>query len=78
MEVPLTRTEFDLLDLLTRSPRRTFSRVELLAAVWGNPTGERHVIEVHIAKLRMKIGESASRPRHIRTIRGVGYRFDPD
>ena len=75
--VELTKIEFDVLDLLSASPRRTFTREQLLARVWGDWYGDDHVLEVHIGKLRKKLGESALEPRHIRTLRGVGYRFEP-
>ena len=77
-ELVLTKIEFDLLDLLSGSPRRTFTREQLLRMVWGDGWfGDDHVIDVHLGNLRKKLGESASQPRHIRTMRGVGYRFDP-
>jgi DNA-binding response OmpR family regulator len=75
--VDLTKIEFDILDLLSSSPRRTFTREQLLQHVWGDWFGDDHVIEVHMGKLRRKIGETAAEPRHIRTLRGVGYRFEP-
>jgi DNA-binding response OmpR family regulator len=75
--VELTKIEFDILDLLSSSPRRTFTREQLLQHVWGDWFGDDHVIEVHMGKLRRKIGETAAEPRHIRTLRGVGYRFEP-
>ena len=76
--VDLTRIEFDLLDTLARAPRRAFSRRALLARVWGEDWfGDDHVVDVHLANLRRKIGEPASSPKHIKTVRGVGYRFDP-
>jgi DNA-binding response OmpR family regulator len=75
--VELTKIEFDILDLLSGSPRRTFTREQLLATVWGDWFGDDHVIEVHVGKLRRKLGETAAHPRHIRTLRGVGYRFEP-
>jgi DNA-binding response OmpR family regulator len=76
--VDLTKIEFDLLDLLSSSPRRTFTRNQLLEAVWGdNWFGDDHIIDVHVGNLRRKLGESASSPRHVRTVRGVGYRFEP-
>jgi DNA-binding response OmpR family regulator len=76
-EVELTKIEFDILELLSSSPRRTFTREQLLEHVWGDWFGDDHVIEVHMGKLRRKLGETASEPRHIRTLRGVGYRFEP-
>ena len=74
----LTKIEFDLIDLLSSSPRRTFTRGQLLEDVWGdNWYGDDHIIDVHVGNLRRKLGESASAPRYIRTVRGVGYRFEP-
>ncbi|GAA3338447.1 response regulator transcription factor [Amorphoplanes nipponensis] len=74
----LTKIEFGLLDLLSSAPRRTFTRNQLLEDVWGdNWYGDDHIIDVHVGNLRKKLGESASSPRHIRTLRGVGYRFEP-
>jgi DNA-binding response OmpR family regulator len=73
----LTKIEFGILDLLSSSPRRTFTRNQLLEDVWGDVFGDDHVIDVHVGNLRRKLGESASRQRHIRTLRGVGYRFEP-
>ena len=76
--IDLTRIEFDLLDTLARAPRRAFSRRALLAQVWGEDWfGDDHVVDVHLANLRRKLGEPANNPRHIKTVRGVGYRFDP-
>jgi len=74
----LTKIEFDLLDLLSSAPRRTFTRLQVLDQVWGdNFFGDDHIIDVHVGNLRRKLGETASAPRHIRTLRGVGYRFEP-
>lgn len=74
----LTKIEFGILDLLSSSPRRTFTRSQLLRDVWGDEWGgDDHVIDVHVGNLRRKLGESASAPRYIRTLRGVGYRFEP-
>jgi DNA-binding response OmpR family regulator len=76
--VELTKIEFDILDLLSGSPRRTFERGQLMNEVWGSEwVGDDHVIDVHLANLRRKLGESASAQRHIHTVRGVGYRFEP-
>jgi DNA-binding response OmpR family regulator len=75
--VELTKLEFDLLSTLARNPRRTFTRTQLLHSVWGDDWyGDDHVIDVHVGNLRRKLGESASTPRHVRTVRGVGYRFE--
>jgi DNA-binding response OmpR family regulator len=76
--VELTKIEFDILDLLSGSPRQTLTRRQVLEQVWGGSWfGDAHLIDVHVGNLRKKLGESATTPRHIRTVRGVGYRFDP-
>jgi DNA-binding response OmpR family regulator len=76
--VDLTRIEFDLLDVLSSAPRRALGRRTLLERVWGNDWfGDDHVVDVHLANLRRKIGEPATHPRNIKTVRGIGYRFDP-
>ncbi len=75
-EVELTRIEFDLLDALTERPRLTYQRATLLERVWGpNWFGDSHVVEVHMANLRNKLGDDPKRPRFIKTVRGIGYRM---
>ena len=72
--VPLTRTEFDLLATLAGRPRAAFTRRQLLDAAWGEGWyGDEHVVDVHVAHLRDKLGDDAVTPRYIRTVRGVGY-----
>ena len=72
--VPLTRTEFDLLATLAARPRAAFTRRQLLDAAWGEGWyGDEHVVDVHVAHLRDKLGDDAVSPRYIRTVRGVGY-----
>jgi DNA-binding response OmpR family regulator len=74
--VELTRTEFDVLDTLSAHPRVVFSRRQLLHHVWsGEWYGDDHVIDVHMGNLRRKLGDDATHPRYIRTVRGVGYRM---
>jgi DNA-binding response OmpR family regulator len=74
--VELTRTEFDLLDTLSAQPRVAFSRRQLLEHVWGGDWyGDDHVIDVHVGNLRRKLGDDATQPHYIRTVRGVGYRM---
>jgi DNA-binding response OmpR family regulator len=76
--VDLTRTEYGLLDTLTDQPRRVFSRQELRELVWGDSQwGDDHIVDVHIANLRKKLGHADAAGSPIRTVRGVGYRFDP-
>lgn len=70
-EIQLPKKEFELIELLASRPGKVFTRDQILGSVWGNETivGER-TIDVHIRKLREKLGES-----YIRTIKGVGYTF---
>lgn len=73
--VDLTKIEFDLLITLAGRPTMVFSRQMLLDQVWGDDWyGDDHVVDVHIANLRKKI--DANGTKHIRTVRGVGYRLD--
>lgn len=71
-EISLPRKEFELLNLLISKPGRVFKREEILSKVWGNDTivGDR-TIDVHIRKLREKIGDD-----YFKTIKGIGYKFD--
>jgi DNA-binding response OmpR family regulator len=72
--VLLTRTEFDLLATLAVRPRAALTRRQLLDAAWGEGWyGDEHVVDVHVAHLRDKLGDPAAEPRYIRTLRGVGY-----
>lgn len=72
--VEVTRTEFDILATLAARPRMAFSRRQILDEVWGPGWyGDEHVIDVHVAHLRTKLGDNATEPRFIRTVRGVGY-----
>jgi len=76
--VHTTRKEFELLHLLACHPGRTFSRAELLEEVWGYAwTGATDTVTVHVRRLRAKIEPDPSSPRHLVTVHGVGYRFDP-
>ena len=74
--VALTRTEFDLLAALAEQPRLAFSRRQLIEHVWGQTwVGDEHLVDVHIAHLRRKLGDDATEGRFVRTVRGVGYRM---
>jgi DNA-binding response OmpR family regulator len=76
-ELELTRTEFDLLSELMRTPARVWSREALLRTVWGTEwASDTHLVEVHIGNLRRKLGEKSNGVRFIRTVRGVGYRME--
>jgi DNA-binding response OmpR family regulator len=77
--VELTRIEFDLLDALSERPRVALSRAQLLERVWGPSWfGDDHVVDVHMSKLRQKLGDDPRSPRYLRTVRGVGYRLDAE
>ena len=75
--VAMTAKEFDLLAHLMRNPRRAYRRQELLEEVWGFSFGDVSTVTVHVRRLREKIESDPSRPRHVRTVWGVGYRFEP-
>ena len=76
--VTLTRVEFDLLATLYRTPRRVYTPTQLLQAAWATDwIGDERSAEVYISRLRKKLGESGKSPRFIRTVRGVGYSYQP-
>ena len=74
--VGLTRIEFDLLASLAAHPQLVLSRQQLVEMVWDTHwTGDEHLIDVHIGRIRKKLGDEASNPRFIYTVRGIGYRM---
>lgn len=74
----LTAREFDLLLHFARHPGRVFSREQLVSAVWGSDfDGDDGTVTVHVRRLRSKVERDASNPAHLKTVWGVGYRFDP-
>ena len=74
--VELTVKEFDLLALFARNPGRAYSRADLLNLVWGYRfEGYEHTVNSHINRLRAKIEEDPGRPRYLKTVWGIGYRF---
>lgn len=76
--IKLTRTEFDLLTHLASTPRRVISRDQLIESVWGlDWYSDGHLLDVHIGNLRHKLGETGRAQRFIETVRGVGFRFNP-
>ena len=74
----LTVKEFDLLVFLASNPRLVFSRAQLMDRVWGYEAAfDTGTVTVHIRRLREKIEDDPSHPRHVETVWGVGYRFSP-
>ncbi len=75
-EIHLTKTEFRLLVELASNPGRVFSREVLLEKVWGyGYFGDGRLVDVHIRRLRTKIEADAANPRHVVTVRGLGYKL---
>lgn len=70
-EIYLARKEFNLLYLLMSIPGKVFSREEIIAKVWNETIVGDRTIDVHVRKIREKIGS-----QHIKTIKGIGYKFD--
>ena len=74
--IGLTLKEFDLLELLLRNPGRVLTRQQLIDRVWGpRQVGDMRTLDVHIKRLRTKIEPDPAVPRHLTTVRGVGYKF---
>jgi two-component system response regulator RegX3 len=78
-EVPLPLKEFELLEVLLRNAGRVLTRMQLIDRVWGaDYVGDTKTLDVHIKRLRAKIEPAPSAPRFIITVRGLGYKFEPD
>jgi len=77
--VALTPKEFDLLATLAGSPRQVLSRAQLLDQVWGSSPDwqDPATVTVHVRRVRQKVEACPERPRHLTTVWGVGYRFEP-
>ncbi len=77
-QIELTAREFDMFYLLARHPKQVFTRDQLLERVWG---GAEYIdpgtVTVHVRRLREKIESDPSKPRHLLTVWGVGYKFEP-
>ena len=77
-ELELTSREFDLLAFFVAHPDRVHSREQLMEAVWGSRYfGTTRTVDNFVARLRAHIGDDAESPRHLETVRGIGYRFNP-
>lgn len=78
-KVDLTLKEFELLDILIKNKGKILTRDTLLDKIWGYEyIGETRTVDVHIRYIRKKIEEDGKNPKFIETIRGVGYRFNPN
>jgi DNA-binding response OmpR family regulator len=76
VEVHCTRTEFRLLCELAANPGKVLSREQLLDRVWGyDYFGDGRLVDVHVRRLRTKIEQDPANPRHILTVRGMGYKL---
>jgi DNA-binding response OmpR family regulator len=78
--IPLTAVEFRLLTTLLEADGRVLTRDQLLDAVYGNDQADvlDRTIDVHIGRLRDKLGDDADQPRYVATVRGIGYRAAPE
>jgi two-component system response regulator RegX3 len=75
--VPLPLKEFDLLELLLRNVGRVLTRGQLIDRVWGaDYVGDTKTLDVHVKRLRAKIEPDPTSPRHVVTVRGLGYKFE--
>jgi len=78
-EVELTPTEYSLLKMFMENPGKALKRDEMLNTVWGEDYfGDTKTLDVHIRRLREKIEDNPSEPRHIKTVWGSGYRWQPE
>ncbi|SNY55290.1 response regulator transcription factor [Paractinoplanes atraurantiacus] len=76
-EVRVTRTEFRLLCELADHPGQVLSRQQLLQRVWEYEVGDERLVDVHVGRLRHKIEDVPGAPRHLVTVRGLGYKLQP-
>ncbi|MBO0875562.1 MAG: response regulator transcription factor, partial [Pseudonocardia sp.] len=76
-DVPLPLKEFDLLEYLLRNVGRVLTRGQLIDRVWGaDYVGDTKTLDVHVKRLRSKIESDPSTPKHLVTVRGLGYKFE--
>ena len=77
-EITITHKEYDLLYFLASNPENVFSKEQIYDKIWGEDTyGELKTVAVHINRLREKIEKKPSKPEHLQTVWGSGYRFMP-
>jgi two-component system, OmpR family, response regulator RegX3 len=76
--VQLPLKEFDLLEFLLRNSGRVLTRMQLIDRIWGSDyVGDTKTLDVHVKRLRAKVEPDPASPRHIVTVRGLGYKFEP-
>jgi two-component system, OmpR family, response regulator RegX3 len=76
--VALPLKEFELLELLLRNTGRVLTRHQLIDRVWGSDyVGDTKTLDVHVKRLRSKVEADPGAPRHLVTVRGLGYKFEP-
>ncbi len=76
--VPMPLKEFELLEFLLRNAGRVLTRGQLIDRIWGSDyVGDTKTLDVHVKRLRAKIEPSPSAPKHLLTVRGLGYKFEP-
>ena len=76
--VTLPLREFELLELLLRNASRVLTRHQLIDRLWGSDyVGDTKTLDVHVKRLRSRIEADPARPRHLVTVRGLGYKFEP-
>ena len=76
--VQLPLKEFELLEMLLRNPGRVLTRMQLIDRVWGSDyVGDTKTLDVHVKRLRSKMEPDPTTPRHLVTVRGLGYKFEP-
>ncbi|MEY8355527.1 response regulator transcription factor [Lachnospiraceae bacterium 54-53] len=78
-QITLTAKEFKILETLSKRPKKTFTRDELLEMIWGyDYTGESRSVDMTIMRLRKKLEDDSENPRYVKTIYGFGYQFGGD
>jgi two-component system, OmpR family, response regulator RegX3 len=76
--VAMPLKEFELLEILLRNAGRVLTRMQLIDRVWGSDyVGDTKTLDVHVKRLRAKIEADPASPRHLLTVRGLGYKFEP-
>lgn len=76
-EIKLTSKEADILKLFLKNPNRVFTKAQIYEFIWQEDyMGDENVINVHIRRLRSKIEENPSEPKHLKTLWGIGYKWD--